>query len=603
LDVRLLSTSGAGVISGDKKSISSVAVGDTLLIDFYGTVTDTTIPADVKLQSVGGTFKSTGGPVFGDLAANGASVLEPYNGTGTPVVYKVVGVGDFAGMGLSNPQNIDLDGDGDKDLGAANGAAAELYAYVRNANLNEGGSEDLGTPVAGGREWKIGQIKFTVTASASGSTLINFDPRRDAGGKFVEPTALFFQGDAKNAGNPSGALTGLTGTIAVGTGITVNGTGVGPTPEWTGAVSNLYSVAGNWNGGVPNAVGAVARFAGGDAGDRLVTVDIAPTLGEIILNNPAAYTITGAGPITMNDGTAGPAKITINAGVHSIATPITVSDPNGLSVTSTAAGATVTLGNVSTGAGTFTVDSNLTTGAVTGTGSTDVKAGRTLTIKANSTGSSQANLTLAGATNAWTSRVDLVNNKLVLKTATQADAEAARDRLSNMAKLGRNPDLGTGQGQWDGANGLVSATAHQGNLDNGIELFGVVVIRNGDPSDLAGLTPQSTFGGIPVDNDDVLVRYSYAGDANADGLVNGDDYTLIDLGFAIGDNRYFAGDFTYDGVINGDDYTIIDLNFAVTGGGNQILSAAAAASVPEPATLGLLACGGLGLLGRRRRRD
>src|SRR5205814_8478494 len=71
------------------------------------------------------------------------------------------------------------------------------------------------------------------------------------------------------------------------------------------------------------------------------------------------------------------------------------------------------------------------------------------------------------------------------------------------------------------------------------------------------------FGGVPVARGDQLVMYTWGGDANLDGTLNGDDYFQIDSqfnqdGLVFG---YFNGDFNYDGSINGDDYFIIDSNW------------------------------------------
>src|SRR6185295_19580859 len=70
------------------------------------------------------------------------------------------------------------------------------------------------------------------------------------------------------------------------------------------------------------------------------------------------------------------------------------------------------------------------------------------------------------------------------------------------------------------------------------------------------------FGGVAVFSGDVLVMYTYAGDANLDGTINSDDYALID--FYAGNSAahgYYKGDFNYDGDINADDYALIDFNF------------------------------------------
>ncbi len=73
------------------------------------------------------------------------------------------------------------------------------------------------------------------------------------------------------------------------------------------------------------------------------------------------------------------------------------------------------------------------------------------------------------------------------------------------------------------------------------------------------------------------MKYTYFGDANLDGMVNGSDYTLIDNGFNNNLTGWRNGDFNYDGIINGDDYTLIDNAFNTQG---SPLAMAALASSP-----------------------
>ena len=69
---------------------------------------------------------------------------------------------------------------------------------------------------------------------------------------------------------------------------------------------------------------------------------------------------------------------------------------------------------------------------------------------------------------------------------------------------------------------------------------------------------------------DILVKYTYFGDANLDGHVDGSDYTLIDNGYNTRTTGapltgWFNGDFNYDGRVDGSDYTLIDNAFNCKG--------------------------------------
>jgi hypothetical protein len=107
----------------------------------------------------------------------------------------------------------------------------------------------------------------------------------------------------------------------------------------------------------------------------------------------------------------------------------------------------------------------------------------------------------------------------------------------------------------------------------------------------------------------------FAGDLNADGRVNPDDYALLDRNAARGLTGGANGDFNADGSINAEDYFLIDSAFGQLGNPlspdflalrasqfGQSYVAALVASVPEPASLAA-ACGLAlpALLTRRRR--
>jgi hypothetical protein len=68
-------------------------------------------------------------------------------------------------------------------------------------------------------------------------------------------------------------------------------------------------------------------------------------------------------------------------------------------------------------------------------------------------------------------------------------------------------------------------------------------------------------GGDPLWPDHNIDFFIMAGDADHNGVIDGDDYALIDTGFNQGLSGWSNGDFNYDGLIDGDDYAIIDLAF------------------------------------------
>jgi hypothetical protein len=169
-------------------------------------------------------------------------------------------------------------------------------------------------------------------------------------------------------------------------------------------------------------------------------------------------------------------------------------------------------------------------------------------------------------------------------------------------------------GTYDGVQGLVQslkiftdeplAAANQTRIG---------VARAAESKSLsAGQT--TLWSGQTVDDNDTLVMYTWAGDANLDGKVNADDYASIDLYSTVpGSDSWNHGDFNYNGVINADDYALIDnnvqnLNYVpiwttdalrnLEGGG---AATAGLTAVPEPTSIGLLMVSAAGLMSRRRR--
>ena len=209
-------------------------------------------------------------------------------------------------------------------------------------------------------------------------------------------------------------------------------------------------------------------------------------------------------------------------------------------------------------------------------------------------------VTIASASGAFTGKLDLTSNDLDVNGGSMTIGQ-----LTAMVASGYK------NGAWNG-NGITSSVAAADSSH--LTALGVIVNTGLYGS---GGTISSTFDGSTPNNGDLLIKFTYYGDANLDGAVDGTDYSRIDASFASerggGTNvsGWYNGDFNYDGVVNGSDYTLIDNAFNSQGttlGSNPLAQLATSTSqiagapaVPEPTSLGLLAVGAGALLGRRRR--
>jgi hypothetical protein len=552
-----------------------------------------TVEVDSGTLSIQGGGTSTGGSF---IVSNGA-VLQFASS------YTLSGTNTLTGNGiLEVPQGSNLYGASDQScvLSIANGATVLLDGGTLNDNITLSGSgktsiTGVNTTILapGAALTNAGTITqmdgATVTLDGSNfyyngynsyPTVLNnaagavYDIQGDGGFQW-QATGNNGNGSSFSANstiNNNGLFekTSGTGVSIIGSGVTFNNTGTVEVDGGTLQFNQVSQQSGNTlTGGTWNVNGGTLIFSG---------PNITANQAAIVLNGSAA-SFPNINSLASNSG-----SFTISGGM-----------------VFTTANDLINSGALNAGAdGTLAVN-----GGLSGNGSTMVCARGTLTtnfIRQNAltvNGIAAVNeatphdpsasvsavslLTIAGTTGAWTGTLDLSNNDLIVYGGSLST-------ITDQLRSGFN------KGDWNGT-GIASSAAH----DDSNFLTALGVIQQSE---------SETFDGQAVSTGDVLVKYTYYGDANLDGTVNGADYQQIDMGFGLQLTGWSNGDFNYDGVVDGSDYSLLDNTFNqinATSAGSLALIACPAdltpSSVPEPTTLVLLGLGTIGQLRRRPRRS
>jgi fibronectin-binding autotransporter adhesin len=418
--------------------------------------------------------------------------------------------------------------------------------------------------------------------------------------------------------------------------------------NWTGGgTTNNWSTANNWGTTAPFA-GMVLSFGGATkttnnndyaAGTAFDGIQFASTAGAFVLNGNS---INLGGNIVNN-----------SASLQTINTPLQLLQTTTLSAVTgnLAVGGAITgnFGLAMSGPGSVTLsamngytgDTNVNGGSLTiasggSIASSNVIVAASSTLNINGSFATTPTLTVNGGTvnfgasttNALVSvkltAINLNSNALITVGAASPNRTVLYTSALNftdgtgLLDLGPNDliihggslstitsELMTGRnggsgGAWTGSVGITSsAAATSSNTALGIEV-------NDDGSGHALMT---SFDGVPVSDGDILVKYTFVGDADLSGSIDATDYSLIDNGFAKGLTGWNNGDFNYDSVVNGDDYTLIDNAFNTQGSVSFAAitvepteTIATTASVPEPTSLVLVAIAAISLRSRRSRR-
>jgi autotransporter-associated beta strand protein len=323
----------------------------------------------------------------------------------------------------------------------------------------------------------------------------------------------------------------------------------------------------NWNSGSASAAytdGDSVIFNDNNNGHYAVNINsyfMHPA--SVTVNSSGNYTISGTGDIS---GTGSLTK----SGTGTL----TLSTANGYT-----GGTNVTAGRViiePTGAG----SSALATGSLSISGNGIVQLADNVTA-GNALGTS--NVVLTSLSIAGNGTFDIGNNHIIINYSSPATDPIAS--IEQWISNGFN-DLPGPQ--------IISSDIATDDAASGL-LYGIGYADSADPGNPANL---------PTDT--IEIMYTLLGDANLDGSVNTEDFTLFAENLGQSGMMWDDGDFNYDGTVNAEDFTLFSQNL-----GQSASSAAAAgvldaangfglANVPEPMSEATMVIAGLGILRRRR---
>ena len=529
----------------------------TGLIGSQALALNNTTPAGVAL-TIAGTATNT---YTGILSGAGSLVM---NGTGTVTIGSgTAGGANYSGGTIVNSGAVVLGG-----VGNLSGGALDLTGVNGVAALTITDNAIINSP----------STFFTASGDGGG------------GGVYPGGGTAIIQGNANvtvagfSFGNGSRVGTANSLTIAGTATLTING-----------ALNFLHSegstVAGtavNLNGGTL----ALQQFnySGGGSGASTEMLNLNGGTVVALANDPSGGSFLAPENGLSVNVDAGGAIINTNGFTDTIATNLL----HGL-------GTTPDGGLTKVGQGTLILSGSNTTY----NGPTNASAGVLVISQGGSLPSNSITTVASGAT-----LVDSQNSVLGRAGSLNINGSAIIQSGPNLQNVTQEVAGGYNGGAWNGSSSSagIPITSSAAASDT-THLHALGVIQNDDGTN-TGTPLYTTFEGYSSLNDsDVLIKYTYYGDANLDGKVDGSDYSRIDNGVLLGLSGWFDGDFNYDGVIDGSDYTLIDNSFNTQGA--QInaevasptaqITGAGISAVPEPASLGLFGIGALGLLGRRQR--
>ncbi len=486
-------------------------------------------------------------------------------------------VANTTGIVRAEGGELDLAASGNTNNGQIQASSGNTVLYVQGLTTN------AGTIALTGGAFDNNNVALSNVGTNSGNGIVRTGGLTNAGTMlFTDAATSVFGPVINNGGAAPGTIKIVSNTTSFFGNVTNNGT-IKVTSGVARFLGNGVSmtVGGTYNSDPSdNYFNGLAVTSGGNVlggnGDRFFLTggtaltndgnwNVTGTLSSNAVANTGTFTQTGTLIETANFTNSGTVTI---GGVQNWSGGTTFANTAGATTFQSDAGSTTATPlsiNGTGGSVTFGSTQHLASVSLSGGATASVTSGGDKVVRANT-------VSIAAG-----SKIDLSDNKLITQSAVGSWNGSAYSGVLGLAVSGR---LATSQ---------ASATS------------GLTTIAVAANSDLN----KTTFGGESVGGSDVLVMYTYAGDADLTGKITGDDYFRIDSGYAAHATGYDNGDFNLDGRIDADDYFIIDRNYSRQGtafSASEPVMLDGVQMVPEPGVVGVvLGLAGAGALSRKRR--
>ena len=260
------------------------------------------------------------------------------------------------------------------------------------------------------------------------------------------------------------------------------------------------------------------------------------------------FAVPSGATLDINLGPAGPVALSASGGnitASQNGVQITLSGFTGVTVTDTASNDVLNFNGllalpftfVNCGSSTVNVNSGILTfaanmGGTISLGNLSVANGAGAMITAATT-NSPTTLSLNTLTIGPTGQLDVANNQVLINYGSGTDP------ISTIAGW---INTGYAEGTWNG-HGIISSIA-QTNSNYGLGYADAA--DAGNPANLP--------------TGEIKIMYTLLGDANLDGTVNAEDFTLFSHNLGQSGMMWDDGDFNYDGTVNSEDFTLLSDN-------------------------------------------